>query len=186
MALNFDYYGKQDGDTPAERIAEATNYFSYRLHEVAWSAASDADREKALIAARGIIDALNYKGVKAAVYTVCGTSDLDSSGVASDVIQAAEASQPLEFPRGTDTEVPEAIRIAEYEIAYALLDGKDPEIELENLAISAMGYGTVKTTYERAQLPIEHIINMVPSSVAWRLLMPFLRDSDAFHLSRMS
>jgi hypothetical protein len=49
-----------------------------------------------------------------------------------------------------------------------------------------MGYGTVKTTYERAQLPIEHIINMVPSSVAWRLLMPFLRDSDAFHLSRMS
>jgi len=27
MALNFDYYGKQDGDTPAERIAEATNYF---------------------------------------------------------------------------------------------------------------------------------------------------------------
>ena len=36
MALNFDYYGKQDGDTPAERISEATNYFSYRLHEVAW------------------------------------------------------------------------------------------------------------------------------------------------------
>jgi hypothetical protein len=102
------------------------------------------------------------------------------------VIQAAETSQPLEFPRGTDTEVPEAIRIAEYEIAYALLDGKDPELELENLAISAMGYGTVKTTYERAQLPIEHIINMVPSSVAWRLLKPFLRDSDALKLSRLS
>jgi hypothetical protein len=186
MALNFDYYGKQEGDTPAERIAEATNYFSYRLHEVAWSAASDSDREKALIAARGIIDALNYKGVKASVYTVCGSSDPDSSGVDLTVIQAAEASQPLEFPRGTDTEVPEAIRIAEYEIAYALLDGKDPEIELENLAISAMGYGTVKTTYERAQLPIEHIINLCPSSTAWRILRPFLRDSDALHLSRMS
>jgi len=185
MALNFDYYGKQDGDTPAERIAEATNYFSYRLHETAWTAASDADREKALIAARGIIDALNYKGVKHNVYTLCGPAS-ETSGVSQDDIQAAEASQPLEFPRGTDTEVPEAIRIAEYEIAYALLDGKDPELELENLAISAMGYGTVKTTYERAQLPIEHIINMVPSSVAWRLLKPFLRDSDALHLSRLS
>ena len=185
MALNFDYYGKvADGDTPAERIAEATRYFAQRLHETAWSAASDADREKSLIAARGIIDTLNYKGVKHSVYTLCGSSD--TTGVALENIQAAEASQPLEFPRGEDTEVPEAIRIAEYEIAYALLDGKDPELELENLAISAMGYGTVKTTYERAQLPIEHIINLVPSSVAWRLLRPFLRDSDAFHLSRMS
>ena len=184
MALNFDYYGKQTGETAAERIAEATSYFAQRLHETAWTDASEADREKALIAARGIIDALNFKGVKHSVYTLCGSSD--TTGLALDDIQAAEASQPLEFPRGTDTEVPEAIRIAEYEIAYALLDGKDPELELENLAISAMGYGTVKTTYERAQLPIEHIINMVPSSVAWRLLMPFLRDSDAFHLSRMS
>jgi hypothetical protein len=184
MALNFDYYGKADGDTPAERIAEATSYFAQRLHEVAWSAASESDREKSLIAARGIIDALNFKGVKASVYTLSGSSD--TTGLSPEDIQAAEASQPLEFPRGEDTEVPEAIRIAEYEIAYALLDGKDPEIELENLAISAMGYGTVKTTYERAQLPIEHIVNLCPSSTAWRLLRPFLRDSDALHLSRMS
>ena len=147
MALNFDYYGNAGGDTAAERIAEATSYFAQRLHETAWSAANDADREKSLIAARGIIDALNYKGVKHSVYTLCGSSD--TTGVALEDIQAAEASQPLEFPRGEDTQVPEAIRIAEYEIAYALLDGKDPELELENLAISAMGYGTVKTTYER-------------------------------------
>ena len=182
MALNFDYYGKQTGETAAERIAEATSYFAQRLHETAWSAASDADCEKALIAARGIIDSLNYKGYKASVYTLLQANP----SAAQEQIRAAEASQPLEFPRGADTEVPEAIRIAEYEIAYALLDGKDPELELENLAISAMGYGTVKTTYERAQLPIEHIINLVPSSVAWRLLKPFLRDSDALHLSRMS
>jgi hypothetical protein len=184
MALNFDYYGKQDGDTPAERVAEASEYFANRLHETAWTDASDAVREKALIAARGIIDALNFKGIKHSVYTLCGSSD--TSGLAQEDIRAAEASQPLEFPRGDDTEVPEAIRIAEYEIAYAVLDGKDPELELENLAISAMGYGAMKTSYERSQLPIEHIINMVPSSVAWRLLKPFLRDSDALKLSRLS
>jgi len=184
MSLNFDYYGKRTGDTVAARIAEATSYFAYRLHETAWTDASDANREKALIAARGIIDALNYKGVKHSVYTLCSSSD--TSGLASEDIRAAEASQSLEFPRGEDTEVPEAIRIAEYEIAYALLDGKDPELELENLAVSAMGYGAVKTSYERSQLPIEHVINLVPSSVAWRLLKPFLRDSDALKLSRLS
>jgi Putative DnaT-like ssDNA binding protein len=182
MALNFDYYGKQDGETSAERIAEASEYFAQRLHETIWTAASDADREKALIAARGIIDALNYKGNKASVYTLLQANPHASQ----DEIRAAEASQPLEFPRGADTEVPDAIRIAEYEIAYALLDGKDPELELENLAVSAMGYGAVKTSYERSQVPIEHIINLVPSSVAWRLLKPFLRDSDALKLSRLS
>jgi len=184
MALNFDYYGKQTGSTPAARLAEASSYFAQRLHETAWTDATDADREKAMIAARGIIDTLNYKGVKHSVYTLCGSSG--PSGVSPEDLRAAEASQPLEFPRGDDTVVPEAIRIAEYEIAYALLDGKDPELELENLAISAMGYGAVKTSYERGQLPIEHIVNMVPSSIAWRLLKPFLRDSDALKLSRLS
>lgn len=182
MALNFDYYGKQPGDTPAERLAEATSYFAQRLHETAWSEASDSDREKALIAARGIIDALNYKGHKAAVYTL-----LQSNPAATqEQIRAADATQPLEFPRGADTAVPDVIRIAGYEIGYALLDGKDPELELENLAVDAMGYGSVKTSYSRTGLPIEHIINMVPSSVAWRLLKPFLRDSDALKLSRLS
>ena len=98
MALNFDYYGNAGGDTAAERIAEATSYFAQRLHETAWSAANDADREKSLIAAQGTIDALNYKGVKHSVYTLCGSSD--TTGVALEDIQAAEASQPLEFPRG--------------------------------------------------------------------------------------
>ena len=182
MAINFDYYGKQDGDTAAERIAEATEYFAQRLHETAWSAASDGDREKALLGATQIIDGLNFKGCKHSVYTLL---DANSAADASD-IQAAEASQALEFPRGADTEVPEAIRRACYEIAYALLDGKDPELELENLSIESMGYGQVRTGYSRNQVPIEHIINMVPSSVAWRLLRPFLRDGDAVKLSRVS
>ena len=173
MAIDATFYGDLD---------EADEYFENRLHETAWTDASAVNRRKALIAARGIIDALNYKGYKASVYTLLQANP----SATQDEIRAAEASQPLEFPRGADTEVPEAVRIAECEIAYALLDGKDPELELENLAVNAMGYGAVKTSYERSQLPIEHIINLVPSSVAWRLLKPFLRDSDALKLSRLS
>lgn len=182
MSLNFSYYGQQTGSTIPARIAEANEYFAQRLHETAWSDATDANREKALIAARGVIDGLSFKGVKATVYALLQTNP----SATLIEIQAAEAAQALEFPRGTDTIVPEAIRIAGYEIGYALLDGKEPELELENLAVSAMGYGAVKTSYERSQLPIEHIINMCPSSTAWRLLRPFLRDSDALKLSRLS
>ena len=173
MAVNLTYYGTLD---------EADSYFAKRLHEAAWTAASALDREKALIAARAIIDALNYKGNKNSVYTLLQANP----SATQEAIRAAEASQPLEFPRGADTAVPEAVRVASYEIAYALLDGKDPELELENLAVNAMGYGAVKTSYERSQLPIEHVVNLVPSAVAWRLLRPFLRDSDALKLLRLS
>jgi len=133
-------------------LVEADSYFASRLHERAWFDADPADRPKALWAATQIIDALNYKGNKHSVYTLL----LANPSASQDEIRAAEASQPLEFPRGADTTVPEAVRIAAFEIAHALLDGKDPELELENLAVNSMGYGAVKTSYERSQLPIEH------------------------------
>lgn len=172
MAINTDYYGTLD---------EANDYFAHRLHERAWSGANVADRPKALWAATMIIDTLNYKGRKAAVrslYVANPKATLEQE-------QAAEASQPLEFPRGSDTAVPEAIRRACYEIAYSLLDGKDPEIELENLGVTSQGYGSVRTTYQRSQVPIEHLINGVPNALAWRLLRPFLRDDDAIKLIRV-
>ncbi|MBN2131991.1 MAG: hypothetical protein JW741_20990 [Sedimentisphaerales bacterium] len=180
LLANAPYYGL--GMIYYGTLVEADSYFASRLHERAWFDADLADRPKALWAATQIIDALNYKGNKHSVYTLL----LANPSASQDEIRAAEAAQPLEFPRGADTTVPEAIRIAVYEIAHALLDGKDPELELENLAINAMGYGAVKTSYERSQLPIEHIVNLVPSSVAWRLLKPFLRDSDALKLLRLS
>lgn len=168
--MNFDYYGT---------LQEAIDYFAHRLHETAWTDSDSADRPKALWAATQIINTLNYKGVKSAVYA------LDSSASEAD-IRAAEASQPMEFPRGTDTEVPEDIRRACYEIAYSLLDGKDPEAELENLGVISQGFASVRTTYQRSQVPIEHLINGVPNALAWRLIRPFLRDGDALKLVRVS
>jgi len=171
--MNQDYYGT---------VVEATEYFAARLHERAWSLASVVDRPKSLWAATLIVDALNYKGYKSAVYTL-----LEADSDATDAeIRVAEAAQPLEFPRGADTEVPEVIRRATYEIAHDLLDGKDPELELENLGIVSQGYGSVRTSYSRSQVPLEHIINGVPTPQAWRWLKPFLRDDDAIRLSRVS
>ncbi len=173
MPLNVTYYGT---------LSEANEYFDKRLHEWAWTASSTSDREKALIAARRLIDGLNYKGYKHPVYEL-----LDQNPEATtDEIQAAESTQANEFPRGADTEVPEDIRIAQYELAHSLLDNKDPELELETLAVAGQTYGGVKTTYQRDQVPIEHLINMIPNAVAWRRLRPYLRDGDAVKISRVS
>src|SRR5580704_4751168 len=129
MAIVSDFYGT---------LQEAQDYFDNRLHEKAWSRARPLDRPKALRAATIIIDTLAYKGIKASVSVYMNSiprqlwTDAD--------IRAADATQPLEFPRGIaptgrgtselgvidsvipvappDAVVPEAIRIACYEIAH--------------------------------------------------------------------
>lgn len=163
-------------------LVEANEYFENRLHERAWSSAAPQDRPKALLAATRIIDTLNFKGRKHSVHVLL----CDDPDASTDEIYQQEAAQPLEFPRGKDTETPEAIRLACYEIAYSLLDGKDPEIELENLGVSSQGYESVRTTFNRSMVPIEHLVNGVPNAMAWRLIRPFLRDEDAVKLSRIS
>ncbi len=184
--MNFtDHYGS---------VAEATDYFSVRLHEFAWSNAPPIDRPKALIFASRIIDTLNYKGDKKVVndLLVANSCDCDahtaigSGCVTVEEVQAASLTQNLAFPRGTDTEVPDTILCACFEIAHSLLDGKDPEIELENLGVISQGYASVRTTYSRSQVPIEHLINYVPNALAWRWLKPFLRDEDAIVLRRVN
>lgn len=49
------------------------------------------------------------------------------------------------------------IRRACYEIAHTLLDGKPPEMVLENLGVS-QGYASVRMTHSRHHVPIEHIV----------------------------
>ena len=185
MAYN-DYYGSIDDAT--------NNYFANRLHEFAWSNAKPTDRPKGLILATRIIDTLNFKGNKKSVQDLltanscdCDIRDaIDNGCVTAAQVQAASLAQPLEFPRGTDTSVPSIIVCACYELAHSLLDGKDPEIELENLAVISQGYASVRTTYSRNQVPIEHLINFVPNALAWRWLRPFLRDEDAIVLRRIN
>lgn len=177
--MNVTFYGT---------LVEAGEYFDSRLHEWAWSLASAVDQEKALIASRRLIDGLNFKGYKHTVYVVrsqWGEGTIIDDDMFAE-IRAAEAEQPNEFPRGADTEVPEDICISQYELAHSLLDNKDPELELETLAVTSQTYGGVKTMYNREQVPIEHLINLLPSAIAWRRLRPYLRDGDAIKLSRVS
>lgn len=160
-------------------IEEAQEYFDTRLYTDVWDDASDTDKEKALEMATRTIDRLNFAGMKAAAWAVAqSTCDIDQ-------INAAGASQANQFPRGSDTEVPDDIKIASYEEALALLDGKDPAQEFENQRVISEGYSSVRATYDRTR-PLEHIVAGFGSPTAWKYVKPFLRDGYAVKTSRVS
>jgi hypothetical protein len=135
-------------------------YLRTRLNIGAWEIADQDDREAALIQATEIMERLNFSGDK------------------------ADEDQELFFPRDEDTGIPVAIQKACAEICLALLDGVDPEIEYQNLVMTSQGYGEARSSYDRKQHQ-PHIVHGVPSSVAWRFMVPYLRDPHAIKLDRV-
>lgn len=141
---------------------EADVYFSGRLKTNPWDNASDVDKDKALLQATRAIDRLNFRGIK------------------------TDEAQELQFPRSDDTIVPADIECACAEEALALLDGKDPEMEREALAITEQTFGKLKAKFDRqAGRPI-NILNGIMSATAWGYLLPYLRDPLTIRLSRTS
>jgi hypothetical protein len=141
-------------------LQAADVYFSSRLYTPAWKTTPDR-KTRALVSATRLIDSLNFKGSK------------------------HNSEQPLEFPRDDDTLELHAIEQACYEVAYSLLEGKDPDFELESLAISSQGIHGVRTSYSRGQAPPAHILNCIPSKSAWSILQPLLRDVGEIKLVRV-
>lgn len=140
-------------------IEKADNYFASVLHGQKWEYLDRSLKAKALVSATKLIEQLNFAGTP----TV--------------------PSQPLSFPRGTDTLVPVAIEEATYELALALLKGIDPDTERDNLSMTVQGYGTVKAEYNRASPP-PYIVSGIPSPTAWHKLLPFLEERRAVRITR--
>jgi len=169
-------------------LAEANTYFGDRLHSTTWTEATPADLPKALNQARISIDNLNFKGVKSAVYDIMYDSDgvLLTTQPSEVTIIAADVTQPLEFPRGSDSSVPEPVKQAQWEIALMLLDGVDQDSEYETLRVKRQGYSSVRTTYAEDDVNSEHIAYGIISPTAWRLLGPYLLADGSIKLSRVN
>lgn len=172
------YYGTLD---------EANTYFSERLHSSAWTDSADADKPKALNSARIAIDNLNFKGVKSAVYDIMydSSGNLVNPQPSEVAIITADATQALEFERGSDTEIPEQIKQAQWEESYMLLDGADPVSEYESLRVKRQGYSSVRTTYADDDPSVEHLVYGIVSPNAWRLLKPYLLFDGGLRFSRV-
>ena len=172
-----------DPDTFYGTVALGDTYFGESLHETDWSTATSDRKERALLAATKSVDALVYAGYKTPVYDLL-VADPDAT---DEEIEAAAATQLLEFPRdGSDT-VPDDILFAVYEIARELLRGRDPQQEFENLWIGSEGAGSTRASYDRAgMLPIRHLSNGIVSFYAWRFLQPYLENQNSFDVRRVS
>ena len=122
-------------------LEQANTYFLTRLHTDAWDEANDTEKTAALTEATQQIDNLNFKGDK---YL---------------------AAQDLEFPRGTDTEVPDQIRWAACEIALQLLNDMDIEHEINSLRSETQTYEGVRESYHRGVMP-EYLLAGIISAKA--------------------
>jgi hypothetical protein len=172
-------------------LAGANEYFDARLHSEGWLQSSPDDRPKALTAATTLIDTLNYRGVKNAVWLITfedtgGHQEqrILTSVPTRDQIIVADLTQPLEFPRGKDTAVPEEIEWACYEIALALLEGFDPEDAVNNTNVIRQTYAAVRTTYADDSVSQEYLVYGIPTARVWGWLKPRLVLDGLVRLSR--
>jgi hypothetical protein len=137
-------------------VAGGNSYF--KLNREVWDDTSDTDKHYALIEATRLIDRLNFKGTK---------------------------NSTLEFPRDSDTVVPDAITYAAYELAIKLLDDVDVDLEHEALRVTEDRYVSVNTKRNTDFTP-EHIQAGIVSIKAWHYLKPYLKDSQYLRVKRDS
>lgn len=141
---------------------EAQVYFDGRLGTECWDDAQDTERTKALLQATRAIDRLNFRGEK------------------------TDSDQVLQFPRKDDTVVPDDIQCACAEESLSLLEGKDPEMERESLAVISQEFGKAKIKFDRDSGRPINILNGIMSATAWSYILPYLRDPLTLRLSRTS
>jgi len=146
---------------PYITVADADTYFENRYNVTIWDQADDDDKEKALKDMTLRIDRLNFIGIK------------------------ADEDQEKQFPRYGDTTVPLDIQYACAEGAFALLDGIDPERELELLGMKSQGLASARSTFDRSFAP-EHFLAGIPSAMAWNYLKPYLIDPENVQITRVT
>ena len=187
IAVNRSFIYSQKGGSPNENAdtflfdaneehygtaAKGDLFHQRRVHAFDWEAATLEDKVKALYAATGMIDKFSFIGDK--------------------VVD----TQALEFPRdrtksddtvvliGGTAGVPTNIENAAYLIADSLLSGRDPQVDFESLRVKSETVAGIRTEFEGARVPMDHIANLIPSSAAWALILPFLHISTKFDVNK--
>jgi len=168
-------------------LNEANSYFASRLYTDAWDNSTSSNRVKALTQATRIIDSLNYKGVKSTVYDILYSDDVRvAPEPTEDEIITADRLQELEFPRGKDSDVPQEIEWACYEIAFALLEGFNPDTSADELRVLKQSYAAVGTTYAEGEQAAEYLLYGIPNGTVWRWLKPRLVDDRSIRVRRVN
>lgn len=159
------------GDLYYGTVTGGDVFMVQRLHSWDWVNSTTAEKTRALYNATQLIDKFNFIGSKVL------------------------STQNLEFPRQRVKEdgtivtihsgaIPKPIIEATYLIANLLLGGRDPEADFEALVNKVETFGPIRTEFERARGPQEHLANLIPSPDAWQRIKPFLHIATGFDLNR--
>ena len=168
QAVLIDTYGQVGAPievTPDEvtltayvTLQEAADYFVNRISD--WTDYTTTEKTQALNMSTSSIDRLNFAGDK------------------------TDEDQDLEFPRDDDTAYPQAIQDACCLCAAKILDGFNVDDVREEARFISQAYGSVKQAFNQHVLP--HLSAGIPSSEAWDLLTPYLRQSNVLRFDRVS
>lgn len=164
-------------------VVGGDTYFASRLHAWDWENASAADKAKALTQATELIDQFDYVEQKFTIAALGSQSDYTAAAWEA-AVTAANIAQPLEFPRGDSSTIPDPIIEATYLIAQALLSGRDPEQDLENQTLKVARMGQLSSQRDVEGNTMEHLAHLIPSPLAWNKIRPFLRERTQFCLNR--
>lgn len=153
-------------------IADATAYFATRLFASLWPATSTESQQNALNDATRIINRLSWKGYPT-------LSNQYHSWPRTGLYMQLVA---IDF-----TTVPQDLLQAQYEMAFALIKGFDPEREVRNASVISRGYSSVRVAYN-PNLVADFIRYGIPSLAAWNLMLPYfdMTPSGTVRLHRVS
>lgn len=128
-------------------------YWLPQLGGANWKYATEDEKNEAIVSATILVDQLKYRGDK---------TDADQGG---------------KFPRDGSADIPSAISSAVYEIAEQLLGREDTELNTRNLSLLQTNYGAMTTAIRVTNAVPDHLAAGIPSLVAWRYLLPYLKSS---------
>lgn len=135
----------------------ANTYFSTRVFGGLWLNYNDKLKEQALQTATDRINLLAYQGAK------------------------KDPDQPHEFPRSHHKEIPEDVKKAVCEEAFAILQrGEDPDPDFQ---IERESYAGVSVTYNSTLIPV-HKIHGLTSYKAWNFLVQYLKNPTTVRITR--
>lgn len=161
--MNPDCYLEDDIDglpqsSSMVSLEDADLYFKGRVGSDAWDCDDyEDDNNECFLKLQALIDAtrrvnnLAYKGCRS--------------------VEGQEHS----FPRGGDSEVPNNIQYAVCELANELLDGVDDNLEMSEQNVLSQAFSGIKSTHDKDVHQL-YTLAGIPSAIAWRYLLPYLRD----------
>ena len=141
-------------------LLTAEGYFAGVFNKAPWENATDEQRLVALTQANRAINKLAFRS------------------------RRLDESQADAFPRVSWLSIPEDIQNAIHEEALAILDGRDIEIEKQNLSTITQMFAGVKQQFDRQAYQMDNILAGILSATAWEHLVPYLKDPQSGRILR--